>query len=278
MAPASCGGDDQIEVSGLRKAATMQNKLPSYLVDTDVLRNGRVSATDWYTKPLNAEERKKGWGNLIPHRVAHMIVRPKKMGDAEKRRRENRPYVAAIAKAAFEQKISLFTSPELDNEQFRQKIELTGFDVDVFQIVNFQVARSPATRGFADTRGARDFQRASDRSKDEQLGFLADITAPRFLELRKYLGDAHLADTFHYWTAEANGLDGFVTMERRFPNAFNREARHFGPKCRVLSPADVCRLHGIEPIDVDENINTKLSGMDIFAHTPVPAYAALGLD
>lgn len=256
----------------------MRTSLPTYLVDTDVLRNGRMSTAGWESKPLSFVGRCRGWGNVIKDRVGHASLRPKAIREDEHHRRESRPYIAAMARAAYEQRISLFTSSELHNEQFRQKTGLTGLDVDVFQIVDFRIAQSPATRGFAVASRPWDIQRASDRSKNEQLKFFASIAIPRYLELRMRLGDAHLADIFHYWTAETNGLDGFVTVETRFSNAFNKQAKHFGPKSRVLSPADVCHLHGIEPIDVDENIKTKLSGMDVFAHTPVLAYAALGLD
>ncbi|MEQ8266603.1 MAG: hypothetical protein RH982_05360 [Parvibaculum sp.] len=237
-----------------------------------------MSTLDWGSKPLNFLGRRRGWGKVIKDRVGHASLRSKAIREDEHHRRESRPYIAAMAKAAYEQRISLFTSAELDNEQMRQKTGLTGLDVDVFQIVDFKIARAPAKRSFAVTSRPRDIQNASDRCKNEQLDFFASIAIPRYLELRKQLGDAHLADIFHYWTAEANGLDGFVTMETRFPNAFNRQAKRFAPKSRALSPVDVCKLHGLEPVDVDENIKTKLSGMDVFAHTPVLAYAALGLD
>src|SRR5690606_22740166 len=121
----------------------------SYLVDTDVLRNGRMSKSGWESKPLNFFGRHRGWGKVIKDRVGHVSIQPKPIREDEVHRRESRPYIAAMAKAAYEQKIALFTSSELVNEQFRQKTGLTGFDVDVFQIVDFKMAHSPAKRAFA---------------------------------------------------------------------------------------------------------------------------------
>lgn len=60
-------------------------------------------------------------------------------------------------------------------------------------------------------------------------------------------------DVFHLWTAERNGLDAVLTLEKRLPNLVSRIANERNKKIKiqteVLRPLDLLRKLGINEID-----------------------------
>jgi hypothetical protein len=68
----------------------------------------------------------------------------------------------------------------------------------------------------------------------------------RFKLLCRHLARKHYPDAFHLWTAETNGLDYFLMMDKKFSNALqNRRDLDF--QCRVVSPDDL-----LNALDVSE--------------------------
>jgi hypothetical protein len=163
-------------------------------------------------------------------------------------RRLQLPYLATVGMLARAKRIDLFTSPELNNERMRQpgaKDGWAGFDL-LFG-VDLRLVDSPMARTIAVSAHGNSFGLAAG----EQVTFFRSITTPRFLELRQIIGDAHIADTFHLWTAEFAKLDMFLTCERRFPNVVAQHYRKLKTTVRVVTPMQLCESLNEAPTDVD---------------------------
>jgi hypothetical protein len=59
----------------------------------------------------------------------------------------------------------------------------------------------------------------------------------RFKELCSALDETHYPDAFHLWTAEVNGLDFFLTADRKFINVMNKTSRA-QLKTKPIAPVD----------------------------------------
>jgi len=115
-------------------------------------------------------------------------------------------------------RVLLYESDEvlLERLNFRPAT-LSGTEFDTFQGVPHQRARAPLTRTFViDWRYTPEAARASWHE------FLSRIKHPRFLKLLKATGGSHAADLYHLWEAEHNGLEYFITLDRKFVNAVTR--------------------------------------------------------
>jgi hypothetical protein len=70
----------------------------------------------------------------------------------------------------------------------------------------------------------------------------------RFKCLCRCLSERHYSDAFHLWTAEANGLDWFLTMDKKFVNAVS-SIRDFNFRCKPILPEQLLSALGITEID-----------------------------
>lgn len=76
----------------------------------------------------------------------------------------------------------------------------------------------------------------------------------KFKKLCRTLTGNHYADAFHLWTAEANGLDGFLMVEKAFPNAVRRD-RALNFRCAPVTPEELIQQLGVaerDPIPIPE--------------------------
>jgi hypothetical protein len=80
-----------------------------------------------------------------------------------------------------------------------------------------------------------------DWFREEKARFLATITDPRFRALDKATGGHHSSDCYHFWTAELNVLDVFLTMDGHFRNAFQNQ-RRLSSKVRIITPHELVCL------------------------------------
>lgn len=82
---------------------------------------------------------------------------------------------------------------------------------------------------------------------------LENIDELKFL-LERAGSPENYPDMFHYWTASRNGLDAFLTLEKRLPNLLSNIAGHqFGKfkfKTKVVRPLGLLELLGIEILDI----------------------------
>jgi hypothetical protein len=70
----------------------------------------------------------------------------------------------------------------------------------------------------------------------------------RFKSLCRCLSVGHSSDAFHLWTAEANGLDYFLTMDKKFINAVSN-IHDFNFRCKPISPEQLLSVLGMTEID-----------------------------
>jgi predicted nucleic acid-binding protein len=68
-----------------------------------------------------------------------------------------------------------------------------------------------------------------------------------FKRLCRELTKNHYPDAFHLWTAERNGLDYYLTMERKFRKLMRRSTLQF--KCKAVSPEELLQRFGITKLD-----------------------------
>ena len=85
----------------------------------------------------------------------------------------------------------------------------------------------------------------------EQMEFFRSIRNSRFLAILSAAGDAHIDDIFHLWTAEAAGLDAFLTMDLKFLNVMRRQGQRAQSPISVWSPRDLCASLGEGSTDID---------------------------
>ncbi|HZK14733.1 MAG TPA: hypothetical protein VFC55_09440, partial [Desulfobaccales bacterium] len=67
----------------------------------------------------------------------------------------------------------------------------------------------------------------------------------RFKELCCALDEKHYPDAFHLWTAEVNGLDFFLTADRKFINVMSKTSRS-QLKTKPIAPVDFLDYLGIK--------------------------------
>ncbi|SPF37883.1 conserved hypothetical protein [Candidatus Sulfotelmatobacter kueseliae] len=81
---------------------------------------------------------------------------------------------------------------------------------------------------------------ASEQTNLTQLG--------RFKSLCRHLARTHYPDAFHLWTAEANGLDFFLMIDKKFVNAL-RNCHELDFRCRAVSPEQLLNALGVTERD-----------------------------
>jgi hypothetical protein len=168
--------------------------------------------------------------------------------DDENFRREQLPYLAALCIFAKKGKLEFFTSPELRMERLRQKGRCEGYlGVNMLRDIPIKCVPSPIQRSilFGPTRSI-------GVTKEEQMKFFGYVKHPRFLQIRKATGEAHIDDAYHLWTAEEAKLDAFLTMDRRFWAVAIQKSKIINSAILVTIPKDLSRHLGLQPIEVED--------------------------
>ena len=163
-------------------------------------------------------------------------------------RSEQLPYLAAICNAAKLGKLEFYTSDELRMEGIRQKGPDDGYmGIDLLRGVPIRSVRSPLVRtiifgGFM----------SIGVTEEEQMEFFQSIRDSRFLQITNAVGEKHIDDAYHLWTAEEAKLDAFLTMDRKFCNVTNQKRKIPVSHVPVLTPKQLCQQMQLEPIDIEK--------------------------
>jgi len=88
-------------------------------------------------------------------------------------------------------------------------------------------------------------------TEEEQMEFFRSIRHPRFQQIRIAIGDAHVDDAYHLWTAEEAALDAFLTMDRRFWNVAKHGFRALDSTVLVMTPKELGEHLGLQPVDIE---------------------------
>jgi hypothetical protein len=162
---------------------------------------------------------------------------------------EQLPYLVSLCNVARQGNLEFCTSFELEREALRQRSCAQGLlGIDFFLGIRMTRVPCPAQR--------ESFSGIIDPlayfGKEEQLKFLRGIQHPRFLLLRKLLGDAQLADAFHLWTAEEASLDVFLTMDKKFRNNVYNQRNEVKSSVSVIAPKEVCEQLGLASSSIEK--------------------------
>lgn len=60
-----------------------------------------------------------------------------------------------------------------------------------------------------------------------------------FREICHGIDEKHYPDVLHFWTAEENGMDVFLTMDRKFRNVMARQKVKLN--CRIMFPSELIK-------------------------------------
>lgn len=168
----------------------------------------------------------------------------------EKFRKEQIPYIAALLGMVADGMIALFKTPEIRMEDMRNKIPDRGYlGLDLLDGVSLSMASSPMERlivysGFGDSIGT---------TKEEQITFFKTVKEDRYVELRNLVGNAHLGDIFHFWTAEVNQIDVYLTMDKRFIRVFRKSVKpKIDSQTDTLTPKELCARLDVPPGDLEK--------------------------
>lgn len=176
-----------------------------------------------------------------------------------------------IARLAEEGAVECYSYPELMFEEMRGSGGMRGTFGDLFAGVNMKGCLSVVNRprfrqnvdfseylrkkGLAEfcdfllkldpslLRKAPEFWNTLPAFEQENLMHLE-----LFKSLCRRLPERHYSDAFHLWTAEANGLDYFLMVDKKFVNALGG-IRDFDFRCRPILPEQLLSALGITEID-----------------------------
>ncbi|MBA5248664.1 MAG: hypothetical protein FE834_03895 [Gammaproteobacteria bacterium] len=90
----------------------------------------------------------------------------------------------------------------------------------------------------------------------------------RFRELCKGLVENHYPDAFHLWSAEVNGVNFFLTIDRKFINVMTKTKKIDLP-CKPISPEDLLDeldISELEPFEFQEGVFYNYCGNPIKNH------------
>lgn len=223
------------------------------------------------------KERNLVWGNSVERiRIAGFLRKPLP-GNDQAWKRGQIECLPTIGKIAREKKIALYTYNEIDFEAWKRpgSFPLNRLG-NVFSGVEFNHVDAAVERSYF-------FQ--SDFSgyfgKDQVIEFcrwllapnietIADRLAPtkhypdfllrnlqrvqRFRDLCVGLSENQYPDAFHLWSAEVNGMDLFLTTDRKFVGAVTKTKKLSLP-CMPLPPSQLLEQLGIserEPFEYRE--------------------------
>lgn len=212
------------------------------------------------------------WGGVHDVTVEVHGYRGKELPDAEWKllQLKSLPTVARLAK---ENQIQLLSSTELQFEGFHSSRSFEGFVGDIF--AGTKIGRVPAAverSYFWSTTDLGKYMSGDNfagwcrdfllQLKPENIRTLLDYfpdmpeihresvrNVSRYQEICRYLkSNDHIRDAFHMWTAEVNGLDYFLTGDRKFINVMN-ESTPITMKSPPISPSKLLETMGIDQFD-----------------------------
>lgn len=247
----------------------MKNNYPlRVLLDTTVLRHTATMVSVLKEHTLRVGSTETTYNVLGMQRNTDHISR----GGWLKNQVEALPTIMKIARQG---NILIFSYIELDFETMRGSFDLRGGKGDILKDVKIEDIPSAVDRS--------KFQQTADFFEKENLikfcKFLLEVdvkefekrrdwflsrfteferqnlvSLSRFKDLCSALDETHYPDAFHLWTAEVNGLDFFLTADRKFINVMNTTSRT-QLKAKPIAPADLLDYLGIkerEPMPIPD--------------------------
>ena len=215
--------------------------MTSVFLDANVLKFGIVSVTRLVPKNqtliLN--------GNKISTQVYDM----RDVSIQEKTRDNPKLYseiqlLSEVANLAKQERIKLLTHFETILEHFGLP-KTVGRRKSVFEGIAIEEVKNPVEY-------SRVLLGLGQSPKGAQYNFIKGIKHPRFTELQKIMGAYQgedrtnrnqLLDAFHFWCAEFNGCDYFLTLDFKLI-AYTNSQKAFKSAVRLVSPSELLAAIG----------------------------------
>lgn len=166
-------------------------------------------------------------------------------------RLEQIPYLVTICLLAKQNRVKLYRSFELTMESLRQRSKDRGYaGINLLEGLSLHSVKPPTERMIV--VGGRHGN--VELTEDDQMRFFRSIKDSRYLEICMALGNSHIDDAFHYWTAEHAGLDGFLTMDNKFVKPLNAAIKQSRLRSSVaaMTPKMMCERLGEGPTDIQQ--------------------------
>lgn len=217
------------------------------------------------------------WG---PHRVSLPVARiqGKKRDAGADWLRAEIVALAGVTESFRAGGLRALTSFELSAERLSGRVSGGGLRGDLWRDVKLEHVPAPVDRskllGSMDLsaitsrvhqarfhRRLRDLASDPNRCKKVEHYALSDFELesiarlPEFDEICKAVSETRLGDAFHLWTAVRNGLDYFLTTDRKFLDAVRGSGLDIDIQTRVVSPSELLDAQGLPgaPLPVGEN-------------------------
>lgn len=163
-------------------------------------------------------------------------------------------------------KITFYTSPELKSEHFRVLKFPSQQTQSYFDGLKFHKTQSPLDRSkwgidlqqysskehiishckcffFGTEKRTNKFIEGMKKNPRFSLSDFEEISLRKSSDFQQIcfgLSETHYPDALHYWTAELNGLDCFMTIDKAFINVIRRKNLNF--HCQILFPSEVSAM------------------------------------
>jgi hypothetical protein len=215
----------------------------SILIDNTVLYHGVTHESAWI--PTGT----KLWGGKHPIETGYSARVPVHPYDAETREYKNIVYLAGLAHLAKIGAIKIFTSAELDDEQFRQPAgRYRGygyFDLSLFP------GRLKSIDGIAFSVMGPSYLNLPSAEAQQRERLSQNRTDKIYDGLVRALGEKNSQDAWHIYTADKYGMFCFLTMDFKLLNTLSAQSgsnviRSLNTK--VISPEELGKYLGIAPI------------------------------
>jgi hypothetical protein len=226
----------------------------SALVDTSVWRLAE------FVRPVKVHQKVTILGNeqTLP------ILAMRRIGPYEPWKEQQIEALPTIARLACEGIVKLFEYDELEFETLKGTI-LGGVVTHLLAEVPTFRAKSPIERSHFQQMDVQQYVHKSTFVKfcrwllslntvqikkrtDLRASFPHPDSIERFKEICSNLPEKHYPDAFHLWTAETNGLDYFLSADKRFARVMTL-TKHMRLNSKLIAPRDLVESLGITELD-----------------------------
>ncbi len=188
-----------------------------------------------------------------------IVCRGKELHCKSERLNRDMPYVHAIAQAAKENKFSLYTYMELQCEQMMGYHSMTSWCTPFYPLqgISYKTVDPPIIRG--EFFESMDWLKKEEidkfiswlikLDKSETVNFKQSKRPIRsnfdkldeFQKMVAEIGKKSARDIYHFWVAECNNLDYFLTVDYKFLDSYKKAVKNkrIATKCVAVSPKEL---------------------------------------
>jgi hypothetical protein len=217
---------------------------PKILLDNSVFRFGVTHSNSWISTGIAL------WGGKVPIETGYRARTERKFPEPTRWILENeQPYFAPLAHLGKIGRVFYFQSEDLSLERVRHPVsKYTGnrYGRSIWNEVKFDSVDFIS-------RGNRTVSFERMWTRDQQIEDLKRFADAGFQSLVRRLGESHILDCAHLWTAHRKGCFAFMTLDAKFIRHFENCTR--GGKLNWLTskpilPSTVAKSWHLRPVSI----------------------------